>query len=80
MNRSISSLTRNADALTATWSGGERTDLPYLWLRDNCGCGECRVEQTSEKRFHLFTVPGNLTPRQVTESANADGTPEFINY
>ena len=62
---SISSLAQNGDALTAVWNDGERTDLPYLWLRDNCGCGECRVEQTTEKRFHLFRVPNDLQPSTV---------------
>ena len=66
MHHSISSVTRNVDALAAVWSGGERTDLPYLWLRDNCGCGECRVVQTTEKRFHLFRVPSDLRPRTVS--------------
>ena len=36
MHHSIKSVARNADALAAVWSGGERTRLPYLWLRDNC--------------------------------------------
>ena len=66
MHHSISSVTRNADALAAVWSGGERTDLPYLWLRDNCGCNECHVAQTTEKRFHLFRVPKDLRPLQVS--------------
>ncbi len=65
MQDSISSLTTNADALSAVWRSGEQTSLPYLWLRDNCGCGECRVVQTSEKRFHLFHVPGDLKPQHV---------------
>ena len=65
MRHSISGLTRNADTLTAVWGSGEQTDLPYLWLRDNCGCSECRVVQTSEKRFHLFRVPADLTPAEV---------------
>ena len=65
MYDSISSLTRNADALCAVWSSGEQTDLPYLWLRDNCGCSECRVAQTTEKRFHLFSVPSDLRPLEV---------------
>ena len=65
MHHSITSLTRNGDALSAVWSGGDRTELPYLWLRDNCGCSECRVVQTTEKRFHLFQVPRDLRPRQV---------------
>ena len=65
MHHSISSVIRNAGALAAVWSNGERTDLPYLWLRDNCGCGECRVVQTTEKRFHIFNVASDLRPLRV---------------
>ena len=65
MHHSISSLTRNIDALSAVWSSGEQTSLPYLWLRDNCGCSECRVVQTTEKRFHLFRVPRDLRPLEI---------------
>ena len=72
MHHSIRSLTPSPDALTAVWSSGEQTELPYLWLRDNCGCSDCRVVQTSEKRFHLFRVPGDLRPQQVgIESAGS---------
>ncbi|MXW18616.1 MAG: DUF971 domain-containing protein [Gemmatimonadetes bacterium] len=73
MRHSISSVTRNDDALTAVWSDGEHTELPYLWLRDNCGCGECRVVQTTEKRFHIYRVPGDLRPLKVgIERAGSD--------
>ena len=73
MHHSISSLAQNADGLRAVWSSGGQTDLPYLWLRDNCGCGECRVQQTTEKRFHLSRVPPDLRPRQVSiERAGSD--------
>ena len=65
MHHSISSVARNAEALSAVWGSGERTDLPYLWLRDNCGCSECCVVQTTEKRFHLFRVARDLRPLQV---------------
>ena len=41
------------DALEVRWGDGSVSRLPYLWLRDNCGCNECRVPQTSEKRFIL---------------------------
>jgi len=64
MIHSITSVARKAGALTAVCSGAERTRLPYLWLRDNCGCSECRVVQTTEKRFHLFRVPRDLRPLQ----------------
>ena len=77
MRPSISSLTRHTDTLRAVWSSGERTDLPYLWLRDNCGCSECRVAQTTEKRFHLFSVPSDLRPLQV-DIERADSGDEAI--
>ena len=66
MHHSISRLADNGDALAAVWQDGVQTDLPYLWLRDNCGCSECRVVQTTEKRFHLFRVALDLRPSQVT--------------
>ncbi len=73
MKHSISSLVDEGDALTAVWRGGERTALPYLWLRDNCGCGECRVGQTTEKRFHVFQVAADLRPqRAAVERAGRD--------
>ena len=81
MHHSISNLIRNADGLSAVWSGGEQTDLPYLWLRDNCGCGECRVEQTTEKRFHLFRVPKDLRALSVgIERAGSKDEAIFIDW
>ena len=40
-------------------------ELPYLWIRDNCPCNECRVEETQEKRFILNSVPVDLRPTNV---------------
>ena len=73
MRHSISSLTRDADALSAVWGSGERTELPYLWLRDNCGCSDCRVGQTTEKRFHLFRVPKDLKPLEIGIEGGGSG-------
>jgi gamma-butyrobetaine dioxygenase len=73
MEHSISSVVENGDALAAFWHGGAETSLPYLWLRDNCGCSECRVVQTTEKRFHIFRVAKEVRPRQVAiERAGCD--------
>ena len=66
MEHSISRVVENGDALTAIWRGGEQTSLPWLWLRDNCGCSECRVVQTTEKRFHVCRVGPEIRPRLVT--------------
>ena len=35
----------------------DQYDLPFLWLRDNCQCDECRITETQEKQFLLHTVP-----------------------
>ena len=40
-------------------------DLPFLWLRDNCQCDECRVIETQEKHFLLHTVPVDISPKSV---------------
>ena len=66
MVHSISRVVENDDSMAAVWQGGEETSLPYLWLRDNCGCSECRVVQTTEKRFHIFRVAREIRPWQVT--------------
>ena len=66
MQHSISSVVENGDALAAVWQGGEQTSLPFLWLRDNCGCSECRVAQTTEKQFHIFRIDRELRPQRIT--------------
>lgn len=52
-------------SLEVIWPDGTTMHLPYLWLRDNCDCSECRVEQTSEKRFHVASIEADLTPAEV---------------
>lgn len=48
-----------------TWSCGNHSALPHLWLRDNCACDDCRIAQTGEKRFVLAEVPIDLVPAEV---------------
>ena len=43
-------------------------DLPYLWIRDNCPCNDCRIKETQEKRFILSSVPSDLKPQEVNIS------------
>ena len=45
-------------------------ELPYLWIRDNCPCNECRIEETLEKRFMLNSVPVDLKPKRVDIDKN----------
>ena len=34
----------------------QKFDLPFLWLRDNCQCDECRITETQEKQFLQNTL------------------------
>ncbi len=56
---------QRADAIEIVWPDGTQNSLPYLWLRDNCSCGDCRVEQTSEKKFMLTSVSADIEPVDV---------------
>ncbi|WP_051944561.1 2-trimethylaminoethylphosphonate dioxygenase [Streptacidiphilus rugosus] len=35
----------------------EPAELPALWLRDNCGCPECRDPRTGQKLFQVNELP-----------------------
>jgi len=59
--------------IAVTWSDGERIELPHLWLRDNCPCRECRVEQTEEKIFHIKDVDVDIAATEASAEAVGDG-------
>ena len=42
-------------------------ELPFLWLRDNCQCDQCRITETQEKQFLLHTVPVDISPEKVEQ-------------
>ena len=50
--------------------GSNQYDLPFLWLRDNCQCNECRITETQEKQFLLHSVPVDIAPKHVEEIEN----------
>ena len=54
----------NKESVTLTLEK-QSFDLPFLWLRDNCQCDECRITETEEKQFLLHTVPSDITPKDV---------------
>jgi gamma-butyrobetaine dioxygenase len=56
----------NESSLNITNERALRFELPYLWIRDNCPCNECRVQETQEKRFMLDSVPVDLKPTSVS--------------
>jgi gamma-butyrobetaine dioxygenase len=56
----------NESSLNITNERALMFELPYLWIRDNCPCNECRVQETQEKRFMLDSVPVDLKPKSVS--------------
>lgn len=67
-------VTVGPEGLSLCWpavSGPDTIALPHLWLRDNCPCDECRVTQTGEKKFHLTSVPVDVTPAEATITDDA---------
>ena len=53
------------DSVILSTSSNKQYDLPFLWLRDNCQCDECRIIETQEKQFLLHTVPVDISPKSV---------------
>jgi len=41
--------------------GGVRT-FHHVWLRDNCWCHACRVEQTAERNLYTADIPADVAP------------------
>ena len=37
----------------------------YVWLRDNCGCSQCRVAQSGERRLFTADIPRHVRPAEV---------------
>lgn len=49
---------------------GQTLRYHYVWLRDNCWCGDCRVEQTAERKLLTWSIPEDIRATRV-ESVTA---------
>ena len=58
-------LTKDSIILT---DSNDKFNLPFLWLRDNCQCDECRITETQEKQFLLHSVPVDIAPKHAEET------------
>ncbi|MBK8803982.1 MAG: DUF971 domain-containing protein [Fibrobacteres bacterium] len=47
------------------WEDGNRTALPYRWLRGHCPCAHCVDEWTGVRRVGEAEVPFNVEPVRV---------------
>src|SRR5690349_23709864 len=49
------------DHLTVT-TDGSPSSFHHVWLRDNCGCPECRIVQSGERALFTATIPDDIAP------------------
>ncbi len=45
-------------------SDGVTRTFHYVWLRDNCWCGDCRIRQTAERRLYTADIGADIAPAQ----------------
>ncbi len=64
MSKSLE-LTLEDRTLLVTKPTGPQRRFHYVWLRDNCWCAECRVEQTAERRLLTWSIPQDIRPNTV---------------
>ena len=57
-----------------TLSGhGAGPSFHYVWLRDNCGCPECRIVQSGERALFTATIPDDIAPTRADLVDESDG-------
>ena len=49
-----------------TWGDGTAATFHHFWLRDNCGCRQCRHPDTLERILDPLTVPADLDATSVS--------------
>jgi len=52
------------------WSDGAARDYDCMWLRDGCGCRQCRHPQTLERTFNLLGIPRDLAAASAESHCN----------
>ncbi len=57
-------------------TAGVRRRLHHVWLRDNCGCTECRVISTGERKLFTADIPDDIraVEADVTVAGDLDVT------
>jgi alpha-ketoglutarate-dependent taurine dioxygenase len=51
----------HADHLTIA-RGPDLARFHHVWLRDNCGCGACRIAQTGERALYTADIRDDIAP------------------
>jgi len=55
--------------VSVTWADGRRADFPFIWLRDNCLCAECRHPANGQRYLDTLDLPEDIAPRRAAVEA-----------
>jgi gamma-butyrobetaine dioxygenase len=59
-NYHISEASLGNDRVAVAWEGGRTSEFHYVWLRDNCGCDDCRHVIAGERLSDPASIPLDL--------------------
>lgn len=65
------------DAIRVEFADGSTSDLPHLWLRDNCQCDKCFSKSAEGRLTSLKYLDLNTHPVDVQENQNGSITVEW---
>ncbi len=63
-----------ARAVTIGWDDGSTTDFPYVWLRDNCACPECKHPDAWERLLDNVVLDLDVRPAGIEIGERLDVT------
>jgi gamma-butyrobetaine dioxygenase len=63
---------REARDLICHWADGHRGHFHAIWLRDNCGCAECRDPGTGHRLLDVLSIPDDIAPETARLSTGGD--------
>jgi gamma-butyrobetaine hydroxylase len=68
----IERVEREGRELICCWSDGHRSRFHAIWLRDNCGCPECRDPGTGHRLMDVLSIPDEIAPDTVRLTSSGD--------
>ena len=69
-NASIASAAIEGAAVTVRWLTAATMTCHSMWLRDQCGCAECRHEQTGQRTLSVLDISPDVEPAEVSFTAD----------
>lgn len=53
------------------WQDDGEAEFPFLWLRDNCGCAQCRHPGNGQRLLDALDIPDDIAPRSIDAKGEA---------